>query len=461
MQGPESTFAAFVKSAFYKACFCLGLGTAAYHSYAQVQNWSTLKPTSQSAQVSQIQEKVNALQVMDQNHHNQLIHTPGSTAIAPQAIQTFQANPNQYVKTIKEETKPVGSVGSTESLASSSPAPSPVVSPSPGEATADNKDQNAEVDPTQVNPDAAAAMAAAPVISVEQAAAYGYPGYGVISREPSTAAPENNANPNVGTVGTGFNPNGAMNGTTGTGFAAINTGSPVSTGSTGGSTPIYTGSSGTNSHGSNGTSAAAFLSQADINLLISPMKASFSHQALDIAGLKCEVGQAEGTVRECSRTNHFPIHTSRFSTTEGLASDASLVIKASSGSNQLQVNFSLTVQDLQQNLHVLSASVSPREVLVHNESRNGKNYRVFELKLPNLSLRATDHLSQVSATLYYEISASGAVISSDSKVNFSRTSFLTMAGVWDFTQPNQAPAPREDVIHADQVIYSMNLEKSL
>ena len=104
-------------------------------------------------------------------------------------------------------------------------------------------------------------------------------------------------------------------------------------------------------------------------------------------------------------------------------SDASFSISAASSAKQIKVTMALKYQDLNQGSQSSSGSTYPTSVTTTTETKNGKQYKVYDIKMSGMTALNNERLSNVEATLVYEISSTGAIgalLASDSTVTFTQ-----------------------------------------
>jgi hypothetical protein len=212
-------------------------------------------------------------------------------------------------------------------------------------------------------------------------------------------------------------------------------------------TPIYSGS----------YSDTSILSTQDLVTLTSPMQAKFADQQLSVNGMVC----AETVRASCVHQNDVSVHSLRWGTEEGLESAVTFAVKAASGSIPVQFDVKFKIQDYALNEQSVSIVTKPSEILVHTESRDSKVYKIYEFKLPDTTVRSDDALTQIQAVIVYEVTPQGMVMTQDSKFSFARATVKTLNSNWSPSEPNRAPAQNEIYFVADELPYSINLQKSL
>ena len=304
-------------------------------------------------------------------------------------------------------------------LADASASPSPSVSPSPSEEakTEENSENRsiAALPPGYPNPDQIMAMALAQQNAANASATHGSSG-------PTVSEAATNMANGVGALPTI-------------------------------SSPTYSGSAGSTSSGTiYGNSSV--IASSDLAALTAPILASFADQSNHINGRVCT------TDSNCTHQTNIAVHSLRWSIDEGIDKLVGFSIKASSGATPVQFDVNFKIQDLNLAPQTVSFSSVPSEILAHSEMRNGKNYKVYEFKLPDAQIRNQDLLTSIEATLAYEVTANGLVLSPDSKLTFVRNQVRIRSANWDSLQPNPPLNAGEIYIITDELPYSMNLQKS-
>jgi hypothetical protein len=161
----------------------------------------------------------------------------------------------------------------------------------------------------------------------------------------------------------------------------------------------------------------------------------------------------------CSHENHFSIHTSRYSSNEGLASDVSFSITGSSAGN-LMLHMGIKLQDANSAYQTLSLTSALSDVGVRTEVRSGHAIRIFDIKVPILVVRGSEQLQKVQIVIAFDVANPDApVLLSESSVSFSRKSVKLVPLAWNFAAPSPV-ASNEPVMIADEIPYSMSIEKS-
>ena len=417
----ENSTTHFVQGVFYKLCFFVGLGTLGFQSYAQVGRFITGDATPSASHSELLQGKLQELE-----------QQPNSNGVVERIVYVpVEAKPMKpSISTI-----PIVTVAAP-ALADASANPSASPSPSPGTETVagvEKKDGDApkegeglkaegEVDPN------------APVPVVEEAY---YPPYSPyvpqMEAQAATAAPSptdpNAANAQNGAVPPVGNLYPAASSTT------------AASGGGGGS--------------SSSSAPVATLSANDMSLLATAVKGVFTDSSENVSGTECQL--TNNVQSGCTPVNSIGVHTSRWTTNEGLLSAAGFSVKALSAS-RVQVTLNLSIQNDANTTQSYSATVVTSQMSASNEIKNGKTYRVLDFKLPNMTVRSGDTLTSVEAVLVYDPATSAPT--ADSALNFSRAKVTTVALPWD-PSPNRTPASsNEQVIDADQIVYSMEIEKS-
>ncbi len=412
----------FLRRASYRFFFCLGLSTASYYSFDQIKIWFGYSDeTVHTVASSGLQDKVDVLM---NNLAKQPLQVINESAPAPQPTRMI-------MQAQRAPSLPKMQPTAVVAFATPVPEASPSPSPNPPEATAEvPKDGEAakEGEVAKVDVDAIP-VAPIPMMPTQMEQ--------LSQSAPSGDAPEQNSkDPN--TLPQTFPSGGVPT------AASLSNANPV----------FYP-------HNDPAVTTPAPLTAADLGLLSSTVaKASFVDKSENVTGLLCAVGATPGEVTGCSKTTNYSIHTSRWSDSEGLSSDAGFALRTVTGS-KIQVDVSVKIQTLQQTFQTLSASVVPTQIVARNETRNGKHYRVFEMKLPDVTLKTDEVLSQVVATLSYDMSStSQGSLSSDSTLNFVRTNRHTTNTSWDLSGTNRAPATSDQILVADQITYSMSLAKA-
>ncbi len=219
--------------------------------------------------------------------------------------------------------------------------------------------------------------------------------------------------------------------------------------------PVNSGNSGFSST-STLASSGSFLDHNDIAALIAPLKASFSDEMNQSNGLLCVVGG-----HSCERRNRVSVHSLRWGMEEGLKKDVKFNIK-SIGTTSLEFAFDFKIQNNTLSEENISISARPTDILVHNESRDSKTYRVIEFRFPDLSVRG-ESIKQVQATMVYEVTTNGLVLSKDSGLSFTRSKVELLVSEWSAIDPatvDRMPAAQGGVfLIADELSFSMNIEK--
>ncbi len=192
------------------------------------------------------------------------------------------------------------------------------------------------------------------------------------------------------------------------------------------------------------------LDNSDIAALIIPMKANFVDEMSSASGLLCQIGGSN-----CSHVNHAPVHTLRWGMAEGIKKEVTFMIKSLGGSS-LEFNFDIKVQNSSSVIESISLSAHPTEVNVHQEIANNKIYRVFDFKFSDLTVSG-NIIKNVQATMMYEVTTSGLVLSPESTLSFNRSHVQTLVTAWDPTVPSQSGV----FLIADELSFSMNIEKLL
>lgn len=393
----------FAKGFVYKFCFCLGLGTATYYSYGQVQKWVH-------------HDEVKVIENVVEKHV-----TRENTVYDQQSPQEFS-----YEQPVVAA--PLTAVEDQKAI-----EPPPAVAATEEKKEEEKKDENGEK-----KDENAEEVAGGVMMNQPQAYPMAYSpqsGPAPASTERTAEAPETQNIPLL--------PN------------ALPTPS-----SSGGITSTSSGSSGF-------IPTPGALDANDIAALIAPMKASFDDQMYETNGLLCVVGG-----HNCERKNHVPVHSLRWGQTEGLKKDVKFTIK-SAGATSLEFNFEFKIQNMGLVEENISVSARPIETLV---SRDAKNNRVIEFRFPDLTVRG-EVISHVQATMVYEVTANGLVLSNESVLSFSRAKVDTLVTKWEplAGEPTigtpiaveqtelarRVPAAQTGVfLIADELDFSMSIEKS-
>ncbi len=399
MNGQDNQFS--FKDFFYRFCFFLGLGTAAYCSYAQVKTWVKDEAPIQTTQA--LKERVQMSESSSAFAQALPNVAPMESAHAAPAVAPTSLIPEASL--VKSDASPSPSPATTEALpaADASQAPMAYVEPLP----------------YAFNPEYPAQMMRAP------------------AQEESHSA---------------MNPASAPSAP-----VAVGQGSLLNTGDkqnsvNGSSSSVYTGSSVSAASG-----LASQLNSGDMVLLNSSMKGSLPDQTVTVSGLYCGGGSQMGS--GCSHENHFSIHTSRYSSNEGLASDASFSITGSSAGN-LMLHMGIKLQDSNSAYQTLSLTSALSDVSVRTEVRSGHAIRIFDIKVPTLVVRGNEQLQKVQIVIAFDVANPDApVLLSESSVSFSRKSVKLVPLAWNFAAPSPV-ASNEPVMIADEIPYSMSIEKS-
>ena len=449
----------FIKSVFYKTCFFIGLGTMGAWSFGQVSHWvgddvSSAHSQSFRSKVSEIILQPAGLKDVVERVVEKIVYIQVPANPASMTVSAVQAAPVSITLNpdgTRPGDFPVDANGIP--IPGATPYPAAVVTPSPSApdavASASPSDPNQAAPSAPVAPppmvDALGNAIPVPEVEIaqdqEQPPQVPYVPY--MPYDPSQmgqAAPvaqapsdsNGGAAQTGGTVGTGIPSNPNSNGS----FAA---------GTTGGSSPVTT----------QNAPAAHTLSSSDMTLLNIGMKGLFSDQTVSVSGSQCQY--ANGATSGCTPVNSTSVHTNRWDVASGLVSNAGFSVKASSTS-QVQVTLNLSIQDDSLATQSYPSTVTASQITVHTENRNGKNFRVIELDLPNMVVRGKDTLSAVTATLVFDTTTNA--LASDSQLTFARSEVTTVGLPWD-SSPNRTPASSSDsVIDASQITYSMEIDKS-
>jgi len=426
-----------LKTVFYKFCFCLGLGTASYYAYAQVQHWAKGDAALPEHRTSALSDKVQSLtrdEVIDAAQRRQMeIHRAEMNRIA------HARRPVR--KMIKPIAKPVVVAAVSPTPApSATPEANPEASPSPTETA-----QNAEMMPPN-------GMMMPPNGIMPNGLPYGmvmgpdgqlYPAMMDPSMMPMPRA-ENGPAP----ASTDGSMADAANG---------NMGMPAGFNSYTGQGAGYGSSSSGGSTVSGASAASSVLTSQDLATLTSaPVQAAFQDQQNQVNGYMC----GSNDQSSCTYQSNVPVHSLRWDTNDGLEKNVNFAVQASSGSTPVQFNVSFKVQDRLLNDQLVTFNAQPNQVSIHSETRDSKNYRVYQFKMPDAVVQGDDQLSQMQATLVYEVTESGMEMTADSNFSFSRAQVKTNSDAWDPSQPQEDSSQNELYFIADELPYSMTLQKS-
>ncbi len=135
---------------------------------------------------------------------------------------------------------------------------------------------------------------------------------------------------------------------------------------------------------------------------------------------------------------------------------------AFSGSNagNLELSLSLRLQDASGKDSTLTGTVRVSEVRVRQESREGRQVRVLEMKAPDIEIRPGERLRKVQIHIVMD-GAPGEDLSilPESSISFARKSVVTSPLTWNFAAP-VVVGPADPALIADEIAYSMSIEKS-
>jgi hypothetical protein len=190
--------------------------------------------------------------------------------------------------------------------------------------------------------------------------------------------------------------------------------------------------------------------------LQAPLQGLVPDQTVNVSGLFCGNGL---NGRGCSPERRMMIHTSRFSLNEGLHEQA-LVSFSGSNAGNLEFSVSLRIQDASGKDSTLTGTVRVSEVRVRQESREGRQVRVLDMKAPDIEIRQGDRLRKVQIRIVLD-GAPGEDLSvlPESSISFVRKSVTSSPLTWNFAAP--APVASSDpALIADEIPYSMSIEKS-
>jgi hypothetical protein len=153
------------------------------------------------------------------------------------------------------------------------------------------------------------------------------------------------------------------------------------------------------------------------------------------------------------------VHSSRFSLNEGLHEQAMVAFSGSNPGN-LELSLSLRLQDAAGKDSTLSGTVRVSEVRVRQESREGRQLRVLEMKAPDIEIRSGERLRKVQIRIVMD-GASGEELSilPESSISFVRKSVATSPLPWNFASPALV-GQGDPALIADEIPYSMSVEKS-
>lgn len=401
-----------IKSTFYRFCFCLGLGTAAYHSFAQVQSW--VKGDDSSAPTTSVfQDKVKVL------FQNEALKQG-----APRA-QTFIA---KIPQTLPLVTAPGVT---TDAVVAASPSPAEGEKKEGEEVkTAENAEGTPGVLPEAIplNP-------------------YGY-------QYPEAHAQEKASSDAKSSDGLSQNSSPLFN-------------APL-IGANGAATSNYNGSNGS-SNGPSGTSTFGSLTSQDVSVMTaSSVQAAFSDQQNHVDGYVCAA-----VTTSCSYQNDVAVHSLRWGMQEGLQPAVNFAVAPSNGASPVEFDVSFQIQDQLLNNQTVSMVAQPNNVNVRTETRESGNYKVYEFTMPDATVRDSEQLVNMKAKLVYQVAANGAmVMTNESQFTFARDQVQTSSSMWNpggatataslRTMLNRAPAttPEESgdsYFVADELVYSMSL----
>ena len=424
----------FIKNVFYKTCFCIGLGTASYYSYGQVQHWVAEPTTSISSQSgnSGLQEKVDTLLAggsAGNSAGSALMGLP--TADQNPASAGYRANTKLYLIPGKKAAPPT--------VATASPAAAAVA------GTEEKKDGEKKDEVAKTEEEGGAPAGAADPGNPLGLPFYPAPQATADQQAAAAAAAAENPNAAALAAASGALASGGIP-TSGAGAAGGDT-SPTSYG---GSVPTPTAAT------NNGTAGAVLSATEIAQLTGTTIKATITESTQTVNGQVCTYSGSAPT--NCVANNGFSVYTDRWNETYGLSTEATFSIIAN-GASGVKVNVGLQVQSLSQSMQTLSSSVSPTEVTTTTEVKNGVTYKVYDLKLPNLTGLNGEKLTNVTATLAYSESTTAgatATLGSDSVLTFTRSQVQTTETPWDLTT-NRAPAANDPVVIANTMSYTVTL----
>jgi hypothetical protein len=400
-----------LKWVFYRFCFFLGLATATYCSYAQVTSWMNPAPKSEVSSV----------------------HPAAAFAPAWTSSQPFPPIPVEQHPT-HEKSVPSTPVLTSQALAvAPSPSATPEVSPTP-EATAQGEGASPE--------------GFGPIATVEPLPAFMNPEAWMAFQQQGLRAPAQE--PSARTE------------------APVSSGSASAQGMLLPSADALAGNAGASSNGPSGGGAGVsgfgfspsgqtgLLGAQDFAALQSPLQGLLPDQTVTVSGLFCGNG-LHG--RGCNAERRMMVHTSRFSLNEGLHEQA-LVSFSGSNAGNLEFSVSLRIQDASGKDSTLSGTVRVSEVRVRQETREGRQIRVLEMKAPDIEIRQGDRLRKVMIRVVLDgAPGEDLTVLPESSISFVRKSVTTSPLTWNFAAP--APVASGDpALIADEIPYSMSIEKS-
>jgi len=417
-----------VKTVFYKFCFCLGLGTASYYAYAQVQHWAKGDVAPAEHSTSAFADKVQALT------RDEVIEVAKRHRAEMEGVAHARRSAHPAIKPIK----PLAVVAAVSPTPAPSVDPSPSVSPSPTETA-----QNAEATPGAPLPEA--------MLPNGMMAPNGMMPYGMVMGPdgqlyPAMAGTEG---PSPASTSTDASTADAANGNMGmpAGFNAYTGQNGTSYGSSSSGGSIVSGVS---------TGSSVLTSQDLATLTSAPVQAAFQDQQNQVNGYMC----GSNDQSSCTYQSGVSVHSLRWDTTDGLEKNVNFAVQASSGSTPVQFNVSFKVQDRLLNDQLVTFNAQPNQVSVHSETRDSKSYKVYQFKMPDTQVQGDDQLSQMQATLVYEVTEDGMEMTADSNFSFSRSQVKTNSETWDPSQPQEDSSQNELYFIADELPYSMTLQKS-
>lgn len=396
-----------LKWIFYRFCFFLGLGTATYCSYAQVTSW--MNPPAQPHHAGSAPAAA-----FPPAWSSSLPFPPMAPAIAQQNL------------THEPSTHSAATLTSQALAVAPSPSSTPEASPTP-DATAQGE--------------AVPQDGFGPVATVEPLPAFMNPEAWMAFHQQGLRAPAQEAAartegpvPSVATSAQGMMlPSGEA--------LATNPSAP---------------SVGPSGVGSSPSGQSGLLGTQDFVALQAPLQGLVPDQTVNVSGLFCGNGL---NGRGCSPERRMMIHTSRFSLNEGLHEQA-LVSFSGSNAGNLEFSVSLRIQDASGKDSTLTGTVRVSEVRVRQESREGRQVRVLDMKAPDIEIRQGDRLRKVQIRIVLD-GAPGEDLSvlPESSISFVRKSVTSSPLTWNFAAP--APVASSDpALIADEIPYSMSIEKS-
>ncbi len=443
-----------IKNLFYKSCFCLGLATATYCAYGQVQQWfspsSTHLNQSQLLSSGILQEKRDALLVDQKMPEKRVLalreglmdHRPVmSTSQVPSQPASAAVTVSAPAKEEKKEEKKEDS--KTEKTDSEKAADKSVADAANADPAAVQAGQTAEIPavvygpgenglmPMQAQPlqqnfnneEHASDMTGSTAGVAANAAANGVAGTSVTTQAPFTAGAQAIAN--------GLQSSAASN--------------YVAHGSTSSSTT---------------TTSSTTLSAQDISLLTTAIKGSFSNNPVVVAGDNCT------TSSQCTHQTNLSVYPLRWGKAQGLDSSVAMTIK-SSNSGSVPVEFDLTIKFQDSSLveQALPLTLKPTEVSVQTKKSGTDEYKTYQFQFANVTVLGTEQLTQVQASITFQTagaSIASPVLTAQSALTFDRSKVMTVTQNWDATltaTASRSPAADAPYVIADSIPYSITIQK--